>query len=136
MGFSFHRAIKEVVNRYDIPDGLVINIDQTRLPFILLIKYTMDKKIQKPVPIANSADYPQVTGAFSITFLLFFTKANDLPSQTDRCHPNFIFSEEFNITHNVLTLFNGEKAIKLVEKILLPYIRNKKEELNLRSTKK
>ena len=72
LGFSFHRAIKEVVNRYDIPDGLVINIDQTRLPFILLIKYTMDKKSQKPVPIANSANYSQVTGTFTITLSAIF----------------------------------------------------------------
>ena len=29
-----------------------------------------------------------------------------------------------------------EKEIKLIEKVLLPYVRNKKEELDLHSTKK
>ena len=67
MGFSFHRAIKEVADACDIPDDLVINIDQKLLPFVLLSKYTMDKKNGKLVPITNSADYRQVTGTFSIT---------------------------------------------------------------------
>ena len=64
MGFSFHRVIKEVVDAYNIPDDLVINTDQAPLPFILLSKYTMDKKNEKFVPIANSTDYRQVTGNF------------------------------------------------------------------------
>ena len=67
MGFFFHWVIKEVVDAYDIPDDLVINIDQTPLTFILLSKYTMVKKNEKLVPIANSADYREVTGTFSVT---------------------------------------------------------------------
>ena len=43
---------------------------------------------------------------------------------------------EFNITHSVNHLPNEEKAIKLIEKVLLPYVKNKKEELDLRSTEK
>ena len=38
IGFSFQRAIKEVVEAYDISDDLIINIDQTPLPFMLLGK--------------------------------------------------------------------------------------------------
>ena len=34
---------------------------------ILLSKYMMDKNNEKLEPIANSADYRQVTGTFSIT---------------------------------------------------------------------
>ena len=56
--------------------------------------------------------------------------------QTDRCHPKFKFPEEFNITHGVNHWSNEEKAIELTEKVFLPYVRNKKEELDLRSTKK
>ena len=65
MGFSFHRAIK--VDAHDIPDDLVIRIGHTPLPFILLSKYTMNKNNEKLVPIANSADYHQVTVTFSIS---------------------------------------------------------------------
>ena len=60
IGFSFHWDIKEVFDAYDIPDDLVININQKPLPFILLSKYTMDKKNKKNVLIKNSADSRQV----------------------------------------------------------------------------
>ena len=56
--------------------------------------------------------------------------------QTDRCHPKFKFQEEFNITHSVDHWSNEEKTIELIEKVLLPYVKIKKEELDLRSTKK
>ena len=49
MDFSVHQAIKEVVDAFDIPVDLVMNIDQTPLPFILLSKYTVDKKNEKLV---------------------------------------------------------------------------------------
>ena len=44
MGFFFHTAIKEFTDGYHIPDDLLININQTPLPFIILSKYSMDKK--------------------------------------------------------------------------------------------
>ena len=44
MGFFFHTAIKEFIDGYHIPDDLLININQTPLPFIILSKYSMDKK--------------------------------------------------------------------------------------------
>ena len=78
ISFSFPWAIKEVLDAYDGSDNLVININQTSLQFILLSKYTMDKKNKKLVPIANSADYRQVTETFSITLSGFFTHANNL----------------------------------------------------------
>ena len=71
MGFPFHRANKEIVDAYDIPDDLVINIEQTPLPFIFLIKYTMDKKNEK-----LSSSYRNL---LSYTFWYFFTHAYNLP---------------------------------------------------------
>ena len=57
--------------------------------------------------------------------------------QTDRCQFKFKFSEEVNITKPVTHWSNEEKAIELIEKILLPYVINKKEEgLDLQSTRK
>ena len=41
--FSFDRTIKKVVVAYDIPDDMLLNINQVHLPFIQLNKYKMDK---------------------------------------------------------------------------------------------
>ena len=81
MGFSFHWAIKEVFDAYDIPDDLVININQTPLPFILLSKYTMDKKNKKNVLIKNSADSRQVIWS-SITLSGIFLPMQIIPNNT------------------------------------------------------
>ena len=95
MGFFFHRAVKEFVDGYDIPDDLPINIAQTPLPFIILRKYSMDKKNLKLVPLANSADYRNL---LNYPFWYFLPMQIIYQGQTDRSHPKFKFPEEFNIT--------------------------------------
>ena len=92
MGFSFHTAIKEVVDAYDIPDDLMININPTPPPFILLNKCTMDKKNENLVPVTNSADFRQVTGTFSqLPIPVFFFSPIQIiyQRQTDHYHPIF-----------------------------------------------
>ena len=44
IGFSFHKEIHELVKWFNIPKELVINIDQTPLPFVLVSSYTIEKK--------------------------------------------------------------------------------------------
>ena len=56
--------------------------------------------------------------------------------ETNCCHPKFKFPEKFNMTHSVNHWSNEEKAIELIEKVFLPYVRNKKEDLDLHLTKK
>ena len=67
VGFSFFKEISEVVQAHNIPPELIINIDQTPLPFVLISKYTMNKKGESNVPILGTADYRQITGTFAIT---------------------------------------------------------------------
>ena len=126
--FTFHRSIKEVVSAYDVPDDLIINIDQTPLPFVLISKYTMDKTNEKFVPISDSADYRQITGTFSVT-----ASGKFLPIQliykekTDRCHRKFKFPKEFHVTHTENHWSNERKAIELVNNILIPYVKQIRE---------
>ena len=92
MQFSFDLAIKEVVDAYDIPDDLMININPTPPPFILLNKCTMDKKNENLVPVTNSADFRQVTGTFSqLPIPVFFFSPIQIiyQRQTDHYHPIF-----------------------------------------------
>ena len=97
----------------------------------------MNKKNEKLLPIVNSADYDQVTETFSITLSgISLLMQIIYQGHSDRCLPKFKFPEEFNITHNINHWSIEEKAIALIEKVLLPYVRNKKEELDIRSTKK
>ena len=51
--------------------------------------------------------------------------------QTDLCHPKFKFLQECSVNH----WLNEEKVIELIAKTFLPYVRYKKEELDLNSAK-
>ena len=44
IGHTFYRSCNEIFKAHEIPPEMVINIDQTSLPFILISKYTLEKK--------------------------------------------------------------------------------------------
>ena len=50
VGLTFFKDIAEVVQADAIPPELIINIDQTPLPFLLISKYSMNKKGTKMSP--------------------------------------------------------------------------------------
>ena len=62
IGFSFYKDIHELVKWFNIPKELVINIDQTPLPFVLVSSYIMERKENQFVPIAKTTAYHQITG--------------------------------------------------------------------------
>ena len=47
----------------------MINIDQTPLPFVLASCYTIEKKGNQCVPVAETTDYRQITGTFGGTWV-------------------------------------------------------------------
>ena len=68
------------------------------------------------MPLANSADYSQVAGTFSITlFDIFLPMQTVYQGQTDRCNPKSKFPEGFNITQSVNHCCNEEKSIELID---------------------
>ena len=67
VGFTFYSAIQRNTNTYVIPPELIINIDQTPLPFYLTPTHTFIKKAEASIPITNSFDYRQITGTFGIS---------------------------------------------------------------------
>ena len=135
VGLTFFKDIAEVVQADAIPPELIINIDQTPLPFVLISKYSMNKKGDKNVPIQGTDDYRQITGTFSISM-----SGNFLPIQliykgkTVRCHPRFNFPTEFHVTHNDNHWANEETSIQILKKIIIPYIEKTREDLSLPKT--
>lgn len=133
IGFTFFRAIDDVVSAHNIPPELVINIDQTPLPFFLVSNYTLTKKGEKTVPITNSADYRQITGTFAITMKgVFLPMQLIYQGKTPRCHPKVDFPEGFNVTHSENHWSNEEKCKELIKEVLIPYVVKKREEMSFR----
>ena len=56
-----------IVEKYEIPHSLIMNLDQTLLKYIAAMNHTMAKQISKSVSIAGSLDKRSITGTFTIT---------------------------------------------------------------------
>ena len=132
VGLTFFKEISEAVQADNVPPELIINIDQTPLPFVLISKYTMNKRGEKSVPILGSADYRQITGTFAVSMSGTF-----LPIQliykgtTDRCHPKYKFPDSFHVTHTSNHWSNEQTSVDLLEKIVGPYLNETREKLGL-----
>jgi len=55
--------------------------------------------------------------------------------KTARCHPNFPFPEDFNVTHSRNHWSNEEKAKEILLKVLIPYVKKTRKSLQLHYNK-
>ena len=63
----FYHQIVEKVERYDIPDSLILNFDQTPSKYVPAASTTLAKRNSKQVCIKGSDDKRSVTANFTIT---------------------------------------------------------------------
>ena len=54
-----------IVEKYEIPHSLIINVDQTPLKYIPAMNHSMAKQNSKSVSIAGSSDKCSITGTFT-----------------------------------------------------------------------
>ena len=60
--------IVTIVEKYEIPHSLIMNLDQTPLKYIPAINHTLTKQNSKSVSIAGSSNKRSITGTVTITF--------------------------------------------------------------------
>ena len=120
----FTHDIVSKVDKFNIPDSLIINIDQTLTKYVPVSRSTLAKK--------GSSDKRSIIATFSITFSGKF-----LPMQliyerkTTKSLPRFKFLNDFSLSVNKTHYSNEKEACKLIEEILLPYIEKVRQEENL-----
>ena len=125
-------VIVSKVDKYNIADSLIINIDQTPTNYVPVSQSTLTKTNSKAVAIIGSSDKRSITATFSITFSGKF-----LPMQliyggkTAKSLPRFKFPNDFSLSVNKTHYSNEKEACKLVEEILVPYIQKVHQEENL-----
>ena len=128
----FTHDIVSKVDKYNIPDSLIINIDQTPTKYVPVSRSTLAKKNSKAVAIKGSSDKRSITATFSITFSGKF-----LPMQliyggkTTKSLPRFKFPNDFSLSVNKTHYSNEKEACKLIEEILVPNIEKVRQEKNL-----
>ena len=126
---QFGYDARVLIDMMEIPGSLVINWDQTGIQYVPVWQWTMEKEGMKRIEITGSQDKRQITAVFGVTM-----DGNFLPPQlvyAPKCLPKVDFSEDWDITFTENHWCNEAVMIDYVNKILLPYITLKKQQLSL-----
>ena len=130
--YVFLHDIVSLVEEHKIPKSLIINLDQTPSKYVPVGNSTLAKKGASCVVIAGSADKRCITATFSVTLSGEF-----LPMQliyggkTTQSIPRFAFPKGFCLSANVSHFSNTAESVRLLEKIIIPYIIKERQSLNL-----
>ena len=135
---SFQRKIKTLKEKYSVPEDLILNFDQTPLSYVSSGSHTLHNKGAKSVPLVGKGKKKQITGTFTVTM-----SGNFLPMQliyegkTPRSLPQGItFPDGFNLTFTPNHWSNEDKVIEHLEKIVFPFVTEKRKELELADNQK
>ena len=126
--------VKAVIEMEEIPSELVINWDQTGIHYVPVSSWTMAKEGSKRVEITGIDDKRQLTAVFAGTMAGDF-----LPPQlvyqgkTSKCLPSIKFPSDWHITFTENHWSNEATMVDYLEKVLVPYVERKREELKLDS---
>ena len=110
--------IVSLVDDHVIPDSLILNLDQTKLKYIPSANDSLAKKGSKSIGIAGSDDKRCSTGTFTVSL-----KGGFLPMQliyggkTNRSLP-----ESFSLSMNPKHYSNTLESIKIIDKVIIPYV--------------
>ena len=116
----------------DIPACLVINWDQTGIHYVPVSNWTMEREGLKRIAVTGSEDKRQITATFGATM-----DGDFLPLQliyagkTNRCLPKIAFLADWHVTYTENHWSNEVVMIDYLNKILFPYIAQKKQQLQL-----
>lgn len=129
---KFVEKVNSVVKKYNVPDTLVLNWDQTGCQMVPGGEWTMDLKGSNQVSISGLDDKRQ------ITVLLAVTKSGEmLPPQviyagkTERCLPKVDFPPEWDIYYTESHWSNEDSMLRFVKKVVIPYVNKIRELLPL-----
>ena len=85
---DFQRKIKELQAWHEIPEDLIVNFDQTPLPYVCTGKRTYHKQGSSNVPLVGKGKKKQITGTFAITMTGQFLPIQLIYQRTtNRCLP-------------------------------------------------
>ena len=119
IGFSFYKDIHKLVKRFNITKELVINIDQSPLPFVLVSSDTIEKKgnQNQRVPVFGTTDNCQITGTFGVTLSGDFLPIQLIyQDKTKQCQRTYPFQREFHVTQTENHWTNEKTSLDLIER--------------------
>ena len=130
--FLFHHEIVTYVEKFKIPQSLILNLDQTPLKYVPVSNETMALKGSTSVTIEGSNDKRMITGTFAITLSGRFLPIQLIyGGKTTQSIPKVAFPKEFSLSANPTHFSNTEESLKFLSEIIIPYIDNERSRLEL-----
>ena len=129
---AYLNKIKAAVVDGKIPPELIINFDQSGVNIVPSSQWTQAEKGSTRVEVSGYDDKRQITitvaGTLSGEFLPFQILYT---GKTERCHPLSPFPNGFDVWHTPNHWANSETCVRYLEKIILPYVIEKRRQLGL-----
>ena len=128
----FLDRIVEAVQLHSISKALIINLDETDLKLVPVSSWTLEQQGTAKIKVAGVDDKREVTAVVAASMT-----GDLLPLQmlytgvTERCHPTFNFPDKWNVWHSSNHWANESTTLCYIEKVLKPYLCQKKQELGL-----
>ena len=129
---NFLADIHAIVEMEEIPAALILNWDHTGLKYVPVSSWTMAKAGSKRVEISGIDNKHQITAVFTVSLDGSFLPIQLIYCGKSRaCLPPTKFHSDWHITYSHNRWANESTSKDHVEKIVLPYLRMKRQELNL-----
>ena len=129
---SYLHGIVRTIEENNIPPSIVHNLDQTPTKYVPGSNKTMALQGSKNLPISGSTDKRMITATFTTSL-----DGNFLPIQliyggkTVKSLPRVKFPLPFSLSVNPQHYSNENEAIKVLEDIIIPYVRRERDALKL-----
>ena len=116
---------------------MIINFDQTPLPYVITGNSTLNKKGSKSVPLQGKGKKKQITRTFAVSMTGDFLPMQLIyKGKTPRCLPKDVeFPKEFDVAFTANHWRNEEKSKQLLDNVIFPYLK-KNHDLGLTGDQK
>lgn len=132
---GFLQDIRNIVVMDEIPNGLIINLDQTGLNYVPVSQWTMEAEGAKRVQVDGKDDKRQITAVFACTMAGDFLFPQLVyQGKTTRCLPKFQFPSGWSITCSENHWCNEETMKLYITDVILPYLHQARQKLGLSPT--
>lgn len=126
---NFLKQIHDVKEEFEVPNDMIINLDETGAKFVPVSEWTMATKGSKQVSITNLDDKREMTILVTIN-----AAGQLLPTtmiyggKTHKCLPAVSFPQEWFISHTENHWCNSQLMCLYIDQILVPYAEKKRAE--------
>ena len=121
---NFLADVVATVTMEEIPLELILNWDQTGIKMVPCSTWPMEQQGAKREEVIGVNDKRRITAVFCGSLIGDFLPIQVIiyKGKTPRCHPQFEFPLEWNITHSPKHWSNEQTMLEYIEHIILPYI--------------